>query len=89
MKFEYYPETDSGYLLLSDEMAMETRQILDGVNADFNAAGDLIGIEIERVTPPGRHNAAQPVSAARLASAGTAAAVGSLPSPAGNSVRQY
>lgn len=58
MKFEYYPETDSGYLLLSDEMAVETRQILDGVNADFNAAGDLIGIEIERVTPPGRADAA-------------------------------
>ena len=81
MKFEYYPETDSGYLLLSDEPSVETREILDGVNADFNAAGALIGIEIERVTPPARHNAA-PAAAGRLAGYGIAAAVGSLPAPA-------
>ena len=81
MKFEYYPETDSGYLLLSDEPSVETREILDGVNADFNAAGVLIGIEIERVTPPPRHNA-RPAAAGRLAGSGIAAAVGNLPAPA-------
>lgn len=79
MKFEYYPETDSGYLLLSDEPSVETRQILDGVNADFNAAGVLIGIEIERVTPPGRNDAAQPAAGVSMARAGIAVA-GNLPS---------
>jgi uncharacterized protein YuzE len=48
MKFDYYPETDSSYLQLVDEVAAETHQIFDGVNADVA----LIGIEIERVTPP-------------------------------------
>ena len=37
MKFDYYPETDSSYLQLVDEVAIETQQIFDGVNADFNA----------------------------------------------------
>ena len=87
MKFEYYPETDSGYLLLSDERAVETRQILDGVNADFNAAGDLIGIEIERVTPIGRDSATQSAIAAPPAYASVAAA-GGLPALAGSSVRE-
>ena len=87
MKFEYYPETDSGYLLLSDEPAVETREILDGVNADFNAAGDLIGIEIERVTLPGRYDMAQPAVAVYLAHAGVTV-VGNSPAPAGSSVRE-
>ena len=54
MKFDYYSETDSGYLRLSDDPATETYEILDGVNADFNADGALVGIEIERVAPPGK-----------------------------------
>lgn len=54
MKFDYYPETDSGYLQLSADPAIATYEILDGVNADFNAAGELVGIEIERVTPAGK-----------------------------------
>ena len=36
MKFDYYPETDNSYLQLVDEVAIETHQIFDGVNADFN-----------------------------------------------------
>ena len=52
MKFDYYPETDSGYLRLCDDPATETYEILDGVNADFSADGTLVGIEIERITPP-------------------------------------
>lgn len=87
MKFEYYPETDSGYLLLSDEPAVETREILDGVNADFNAAGDLIGIEIERATPPGRYDMAQPTAAGYQSRAGVAV-VRNSPAPAGSSVRE-
>ncbi len=33
-------------------MLLKPNQIFDGVNADFNADVALIGIEIDRVTPP-------------------------------------
>jgi uncharacterized protein YuzE len=47
MKLHYYPETDSLYIELRDASASETREIAAGLNADFDANGDVIGLDIE------------------------------------------
>ena len=41
MKLHYYPETDSLYIELKAGASVETREIVDGLNADFDAAGVL------------------------------------------------
>jgi uncharacterized protein YuzE len=47
MKLHYYPETDSLYIELREGASVETREIADGVNADFDAGGGLVGIDID------------------------------------------
>ena len=48
MKLHYYPETDSLYIELSEEPGVETREVVDGVNADIDARGNLVGFDIDR-----------------------------------------
>lgn len=48
MKLHYYPETDSLYIELSDIPGSETREIADGLNADLDAEGRVVGIDIDR-----------------------------------------
>jgi uncharacterized protein YuzE len=50
MKLLYYPETDSLYIELRPEPGAETREITDGVNADLNAAGELVGLDIDHAS---------------------------------------
>lgn len=47
MKLHYYPETDSLYIELQAGPGVETRQIEDGLNVDFDAAGHAVGIDID------------------------------------------
>jgi uncharacterized protein YuzE len=47
MKLHYYPETDSLYIELSARPSAETREIADGLNADFDTAGNLVGLDID------------------------------------------
>lgn len=47
MKLHYYPETDSLYIELNAAPGVETRVIADGLNADFDAAGAVVGIDID------------------------------------------
>lgn len=47
MKLHYYPETDSLYIELRDGAAIETREIADGLNADFDTAGNVVGLDID------------------------------------------
>jgi uncharacterized protein YuzE len=47
MKLHYYPETDSLYIELSDAQGTETREVSDGVNVDYGANGNVIGIDID------------------------------------------
>ena len=47
MKLHYYPETDSLYIELRDAPAAETREIVSGLNADFDAAGGVVGFDID------------------------------------------
>lgn len=48
MKLHYYPETDSLYIELKAAPSVETREIADGVNADFGQDGEVVGIDIDR-----------------------------------------
>jgi uncharacterized protein YuzE len=47
MKLHYYPETDSLYIELREGAATETREIAEGLNADFNGEGEVIGLDID------------------------------------------
>jgi uncharacterized protein YuzE len=50
MKLHYYPETDSLYIELKAGPGAETREIADGLNADLDAKGDVVGIDIDQAS---------------------------------------
>lgn len=50
MKLSYYPETDSLYIELKAGSGVEAREIADGVVADFDAEGHLIGLDIDHAS---------------------------------------
>ena len=47
MKLHYYPETDSLYIELRTEPGTETREVAAGLNVDLNAAGEVVGFDID------------------------------------------
>jgi len=47
MKLHYYAETDSLYIELKAGPGTEAREIALGVNADFDAEGTLVGLDID------------------------------------------
>ena len=47
MKLHYYPETDSLYIELGAGTSAETREIAEGLNVDFDAAGNVVGLDID------------------------------------------
>jgi uncharacterized protein YuzE len=46
MKLNYYQETDSLYIDLSDRTSIESKEVAPGVVVDFDVAGTLVGIDI-------------------------------------------
>jgi uncharacterized protein YuzE len=50
MKLHYYAETDSLYIELSGEPGAETREIAEGLNADFDARGQVVGFDIDHAS---------------------------------------
>ena len=50
MKFRYYPETDSLYIELSEKPGADVREVAPGVVLDFDAEGQLVGIDIDRAS---------------------------------------
>lgn len=46
MRFEYYPETDSMYIALSEKKAANSTEIAPNVVADMDEDGNLVGIDI-------------------------------------------
>jgi uncharacterized protein YuzE len=46
MKLHYYPETDSLYIELKNEPGTAAREIVEGMVADFDAKGNVIGFDI-------------------------------------------
>jgi uncharacterized protein YuzE len=45
MKLDYYPETDSLYIDLAERSSTESREISGGVVLDYDAKGNLVGID--------------------------------------------
>jgi uncharacterized protein YuzE len=50
MKLNYYPETDSLYIDLSEKPSVESREISAGVVLDYDAEGNLVGIDIDNAS---------------------------------------
>jgi uncharacterized protein YuzE len=50
MKLHYYPETDSLYIELKDAPGTEEREIVEGLLADFDAAGNVVGLDIDHAS---------------------------------------
>lgn len=50
MKLNYYPEADSLYIDLSEKTSVESREISEGVVLDYDAAGNLVGIDIDNAS---------------------------------------
>ena len=50
MKLNYYPDTDSLYIDLSEQPSVESREITEGIVLDYDAAGHLVGIDIDNAS---------------------------------------
>lgn len=50
MKLNYYAETDSLYIDLSERTSVDSIEISPGVVADFDEEGRLVGIDIDRAS---------------------------------------
>ena len=50
MKLSYYAETDSLYIELRAGPGTDTRVVAEGLNVDLDAAGRVIGIDIDHAS---------------------------------------
>jgi uncharacterized protein YuzE len=50
MKLHYDPETDSLYIKLSSAPGSETRDVAEGLVADFDSAGNLVGLDVDHAS---------------------------------------
>jgi len=50
MKLSYHASTDSLYIDLSERPSVESREVSEGVVLDYDAAGKLVGIDIDNAS---------------------------------------
>ena len=50
MQLNYYPRTDSLYIDLSSKSSVDSREVSDGIVLDYDADGDLVGIDIDHAS---------------------------------------
>ena len=50
MRLNYYPETDSLYIDLSERPSSESKVISEGVVLDYDSEGNLVGIDIDNTS---------------------------------------
>ncbi|MCY3742139.1 MAG: DUF2283 domain-containing protein [Candidatus Poribacteria bacterium] len=50
MELNYYPETDSLYIILSEQPSVESQEISEGILLDYDAEGRLVGIDIDNAS---------------------------------------
>ena len=50
MKLNYYSDTDSLYIDLSEQPSVESREISEGIVLDYDATGSLVGIDIDNAS---------------------------------------
>jgi uncharacterized protein YuzE len=63
MKLNYYVDTDSLYIDLSEQPSVESREISEGVVVDYDANGNLVGIDIDNASKKGPASIANPKQA--------------------------
>jgi len=50
MKLNYYPETDSLYIDLSEKKSVDSKEVAIGVVVDFDENGSIVGIDIDKAS---------------------------------------
>ena len=50
MKLNYHPDTDSLYIDFSSKPGVESREVSEGVVLDYDAEGDIVGIDIDNAS---------------------------------------
>lgn len=50
MKFDYYPDTDTLYIILQDKPGADAYELSSGVVVDVDGEGKVVGIEIEHAS---------------------------------------
>ncbi len=50
MRLHYHPETDSLYVEFKEGPGVETREITDGLIVDLDAAGEVVGFDIDHAS---------------------------------------
>jgi len=50
MKINYYSDTDSLYIHLSDKPSIDSQEISEGVVIDYDENGNLVGIDIDNAS---------------------------------------
>lgn len=50
MKLNYYPDTDSLYIDLSEHPGVESREVSEGIVLDYDPEGRLVGIDIDNAS---------------------------------------
>ena len=50
MKLNYYPETDSLYIDLSEKTSVKSSEISTGIVLDYDVEGNLVGIDIDNAS---------------------------------------
>jgi uncharacterized protein YuzE len=50
MKLNYYAETDSLYIDLSEKPSTDSRAVSEGIVLDYDAEGNLVGIDIDNAS---------------------------------------
>ena len=50
MKLNYFPDTDSLYIELAEQTSVESREVSEGVVIDYDAHGNLVGIDIDNAS---------------------------------------
>lgn len=50
MRMNYHPDTDSLYIDLSERTSAESREVSEGVVLDYDASGNLVGIDIDNAS---------------------------------------
>jgi uncharacterized protein YuzE len=50
MILNYYPETDSLYIDMSEKPSVESKVVSDGVVLDYDKDGNLVGIDLDNAS---------------------------------------
>jgi uncharacterized protein YuzE len=50
VKLNYYPETDSLYIDLSEKPSAESKEISEGIVLDYDVEDNLVGIDIDNAS---------------------------------------